>query len=59
MIAKQEQIVNKADLSAHVKANPCDHPACIFVGKTAGCIDLRLTLPKLHLATFKGKLPPS
>ena len=34
------------------KANPCSHPACIFVGKTAGCSDLRLDLPKLHLTTL-------
>ena len=48
-------MANKADSSAHGKANPCGHPACIFVGKTTGHIDLRLTLPKLHLATLKKK----
>ena len=52
MIAKQEQMANKAGLWAHGKAKPCGHPVCIFVGKTAGCVDQRLTLPKLHLATF-------
>ena len=52
MIAKQEQMANTADSSAHDKANPCGHPACIFVRKTAGRIDSRLTLPKLHLATL-------
>ena len=52
MIAKQKQIVNMADSSAHGKENPCSHPACRFVGKTAGRIDSRLTLPILHLATF-------
>ena len=45
--------VNTADSSAHGKANPCGHIACIFVRKTAGCIDSRLTLRKLHLATNK------
>ena len=53
MMAKQKQMANKANLSAHGDANPCCHPACIFVGKTAGRIDSRLTLPKLHLATLK------
>ena len=38
MIAKQ--MVNKADSSAHGKANPCGHPMCRFVGKTTGHIDL-------------------
>ena len=52
MIAKQEQMVNKADFSAPGKANPCSHSPCIFVGKTPGRISSRLTLPKLHLATF-------
>ena len=54
MIAKQEQMANKADLSAHGKPNPCGHPTCRFVGKTAGCTDSRLTLPKLHLPTFNS-----
>ena len=52
IMAKQTQMANKADSSAHGKANPCGHPACRFVGKTAEHIDARLTLPKLHLATF-------
>ena len=56
MIAKQEQMANTADSSAHGKANTCGHPACIFVRKTAGRIDSRLTFPKLHLATYK-RLP--
>ena len=51
-IPKLEQMADMADSSAHGKANPCGHPSCIFVRKTAGRIDLRLTLPKLHLATF-------
>ena len=51
MMAKQKQMANKADPSAHGDANPCGHPACRFVRKTAGRIDSRLTLPKLHLAT--------
>ena len=38
MMAKQKQIANSADLSANDKANPCSHPACGFVGKTAGRI---------------------
>ena len=54
-IAKQEQMVNKADSSAHGKANPCGHPAWRFIGNTTGRIDSRLTLPKLHLATSKNK----
>ena len=49
MIAKQ--MASKADSSARGKANPTGHPACRFVGKTAGPIDSRLTLPKLPLAT--------
>ena len=52
MIAKQEQMENKADSLAHGKANPCGHSACIFVGEAAGCIDSRLILPKLNLATL-------
>ena len=48
MMAKQKQMANKADPSAHGDANPCGHPACRFVRKTT---DSRLTLPKLHLAT--------
>ena len=51
MMAKQKQMANKPDSSAHGEANRCDHSACRFVGKTAGRIDSRLTLPKLHLAT--------
>ena len=39
MMAEQKQMVNKADLSAHGKANPCGQPACRFVGKTTGHID--------------------
>ena len=51
MMAKLKQMANKADSSAHGDANPCGHLACRFVRKTAGRIDSRLTLPKLHLAT--------
>ena len=51
MIAKEEQM---ADSSAYGKANPWGHPACIFVEKTAGRIDSRFTLPKLHLATLNN-----
>ena len=47
--AKHKQMVNKADSSAQGNANPCCHLACIF----AGCIDSRLTLPKLQLSTYK------
>jgi len=32
MVAKQEQMVDKADSSAYGKPNPCSHPAHIFVG---------------------------
>ena len=59
MIAKQEQMANKADWSAdsaHGKANPCCHTAYIFVEKTTQRIDLRLTLPKLHLAIIYTKI---
>ena len=42
MIAKPKQIVNKADLSAYGKANPCGYPKCRFVGKIAERIDSRL-----------------
>ena len=52
-MAEKQQIVNKADSSAQGKANTRGQPTCRFVGKTAGRIDLRLTLPKLHLATYK------
>ena len=52
MIPKLEQMADMADSSAHGKANPCGHPSCIFVRTTAGHVGLRLTLPKLHLATF-------
>lgn len=38
-------MANKADLSAHDKANPCCHFECRFVGKTT---DSRLTYPRLH-----------
>lgn len=51
MIAEQEQM---ADSSAHGKANPGGHPAYIFVEKTAGRIDSRFTLPKLHLAILNN-----
>ena len=47
---------NKADSLAHGKANPCGHSACIFVGEAAGCIDSRLILPKLNLATLNWYL---
>ena len=43
MMAKQKQVANKDDSSAHGKANPCGHPACRFVGKSTGHIDTRLT----------------
>ena len=49
-------MVNTADSSAHGEANPCGRPACMFVRKTAGGVDSRLTLPKLHSATCK-KIP--
>ena len=52
MLAKLEQMVNTSDSSARGEANPCGHPACIFVRKTTGHVDSRLTLPKLHLATL-------
>ena len=52
MISKQKLMANKADSSAHGKGNPWGHPTCRFVGKTAGRIDLRLILPKFHLATL-------
>ena len=51
MIAKQKQMANMADSSAHGKANPCGHPACRFLGKTARRIHSGLTLAILHLAT--------
>ena len=40
--AKPKQMANKADSSAHGKARPCGHPACKFIGKTAGQMDSRL-----------------
>ena len=52
MIVKLFQMANTADSSAHGEVNPCGHPACIFVRKTAGQVDSRLTLPLSHLATF-------
>lgn len=42
-------------MSAYGKANPCSHPPpppCIFVGKTLGRIDSRLTLPYLILSIY-------
>ena len=51
MMAKQTQMANKADSSAHGQADPYGHLTCRFVGKTPGRIDSGLTLPKLHLAT--------
>jgi len=42
------------DSSALGEANPCGHPACIFVREPAVRADSRLTLPKLHLTTFKS-----
>ena len=39
VMAKQKQMADRADLSANDKANPCGHPACGFVGKTAGRIE--------------------
>lgn len=41
MIAKLEQMVNTADMSAHGEANPCGLPTCIFVRKTTGHIHSR------------------
>ena len=32
-------MANTADSSAHGEANPCGHPACIFVRKTAGHVE--------------------
>ena len=43
MMAKQKQIVKKADSSASSKANPCGHPVCTFVEQTTGCVGSRLT----------------
>ena len=50
---KQKQMANKTNSSACGKAKPCGHPASRFVGETAGHIDARLILLKLHLSTFK------
>jgi len=42
MIARQMQIVNKADFQVHGKASPWGCLACRFTRKTAGFIDSRL-----------------
>ena len=55
MNAKLEQMANMADSSALGVANRCGHPACIFVREPAVRVDSRLTLPKLHLTTFKSE----
>ena len=52
--AKLEQMANMADSSALGVANPCGHPACIFVREPAVRVDSRLTLPKLDLTTSPG-----
>ena len=41
------QMMNKDDLLAHSKPNPCGDPECRSVGKTAGLIGSRLTKPKI------------
>ena len=54
MIAKQEQMANKADSSAQLaRQSPVANlqPYLMKI-KTAGNIELRLILPKLHLATL-------
>ena len=49
MMAKQKQMVNTAVFISIWQGKPLrTHPACRFVAKTAGHIELRLTLPKLY-----------
>ena len=57
MIAKQEQIRLIGQLTQHMaRQTPAATLHYIFVEKTTQRVDLRLTLPKLHLAIIYTKI---